>query len=98
MLRSLSEEPDCNSLCYYTRSVNYLTKKSNRKTDRLGPDSDGGEALWLVRLELDKELREHGYILRSVHSKDLHQPHAHKRVTRGDNWHPVTAVITAVTR
>ena len=27
LLRSLSKQPDCNSLCYYTRSLNYLTKK-----------------------------------------------------------------------
>ena len=30
MLRSLSKEPDCNSLCHYTRFLNYLTKKDKK--------------------------------------------------------------------
>ena len=31
LLRSLSKEPDCNSLCYYTPSLNYLTKKKKNR-------------------------------------------------------------------
>ena len=31
LLHSLSKEPDCNSLCYYTRSLNNLTKNNNWK-------------------------------------------------------------------
>ena len=31
LLRSLSKESECNSLCHYTRSLNYLTKKRQKK-------------------------------------------------------------------
>ena len=36
MLRSLSKEPDCNSLCYYMRSLNYVTKNLKKLNLKIG--------------------------------------------------------------